>query len=154
VLNNVASLSLLKSPRYPDPQSDIGIHQFTYSLLPHALDWQSAGVFQEAVLLNTPFRLSDGKASASCMKYVDVSADGVSIESFKKAEDGKGWILRLVDYFGQQRRVSVRLPFSLQSVVSCTVMEDPNDIPISSAASEFSFTVRPFGIHSFRLEFL
>lgn len=153
VRDGVASLSLLKAPRYPDPQSDIGVHQFTYSLLPHVDDWQSSGVFQEAVLLNTPLRLSEGKAKESCLNYVDVSADGVSIESFKKAEDGEGWILRLVDYFGQQRRVSVSLPFALQSVESCTVMEAPSDIPIVSEASGFSFAVRPFGIHSFRLEF-
>ncbi|MDB2506832.1 glycosyl hydrolase-related protein [Opitutales bacterium] len=150
VRDGVASLSLLKAPRYPDPQSDIGIHKFTYSLLPHLDDWQSAGVFQEAVLLNTPLRLSEGKAKESCLNYVDISAEGVSIESFKQAEDGRGWILRLVDYFGQQRRVSVQLPFAVQSVQTCTVMEQADDGTLSATPQGFEFTCRPFGIHSFR----
>jgi alpha-mannosidase len=153
IRDNVASLSLLKAPRYPDPQSDIGVHKFTYSLLPHAHDWQSSGVFQEAVLLNTPLRLSDGKAKESCLHYVDVSVDGVSIESFKKAEDGRGWILRLVDYFGQQCRVSVQMPFAVESVNSCTVMEVADEGSVSASTNGFEFTCRPFGIHSFRIGF-
>ena len=151
IRNNVASLSLLKAPRYPDPQSDIGVHTFTYSLLPHALDWQDADVFQEAVLLNTPLRLNGGLAKTSCMKYVDVSVDGVFVEAFKKAEDGNGWILRLVDYFGQQRRVAVQLPFIVESVNSCTVMEEADEGAVSMSTNGFEFTCRPFGIHSFRV---
>lgn len=153
VRDHVASLSLLKAPRYPDPQSDIGIHEFTYSLLPHHGDWQSAGVFQEAVLLNTPIRVVDGAPKDARMEYVTVLADGISIEAFKKAEDGKGWILRLVDYFGQQRRVSVQLPFDVESVNSCTVMEEADESSVSVTTNGFEFTCRPFGIHSFRIGF-
>jgi alpha-mannosidase len=153
IRNNTASLSLLKAPRYPDTQSDIGIHEFTYSLLPHFGDWQSAGVFQEAVLLNTPIQLVDGAANEPRMDYVKVSAGGISIEALKKAEDGNGWILRLVDYFGQHRRVAVQLPVVVGSVNSCTVMEEPDDSSVSMGAGGFEFTCRPFGIHSFRVGF-
>lgn len=36
---NVLRLSLLRSPVRPDGQSDIGRHEFTYSLLPHGGDF-------------------------------------------------------------------------------------------------------------------
>ena len=42
VHGNVLTLSLLRSPLYPDPTADEGEHHFTYSLLPHAGDWTEA----------------------------------------------------------------------------------------------------------------
>lgn len=152
IRNGVASLSLLKAPRYPDPKSDIGCHTFTYALLPHVGDWQSGGVFQEAFLLNTPLTLKPGRAQQSRLDYIHVSADGVSIEAFKKAEDASGWILRLVDYFGQQRPVHVQLPFAVKSVQSCTVMEKMDAGIVEKTDQGFEFVCRPFGIHSFHLE--
>src|SRR5262249_42905009 len=32
-------LTLLRSPRVPDPEADLGEHHFTYSLFPHLGDW-------------------------------------------------------------------------------------------------------------------
>ena len=115
-------------------------------------DWQSGGVFQEAFLLNTPLTLKPGRAQQSRLDYIHVSADGVSIEAFKKAEDASGWILRLVDYFGQQRPVHVQLPFAVKSVQSCTVMEKMDAGIVEKTDQGFEFVCRPFGIHSFHLE--
>ncbi|NET54065.1 MAG: alpha-mannosidase, partial [Merismopedia sp. SIO2A8] len=36
-------LTLLRSPNWPDPDADQGIHQFTYGLYPHSGRWQGAG---------------------------------------------------------------------------------------------------------------
>ncbi len=36
-------ISLLRAPRSPDPEADIGRHAFTYALLPHAGGWQDGG---------------------------------------------------------------------------------------------------------------
>jgi len=153
VKDSVASLSLLKAPRFPDPTSDLGKHTFTYSLLPHEGDWRDAGTFEEAFLLNTPFALFDGAAQPPQLAYVQVSRRGVSVEAFKRAENGKGWILRLVDYFGQAGPVTVTLPVRPKSVESCTVMEEASDGPVSPADGGFSYASRPFGIRTFRLTF-
>ena len=29
------SLSLLRSPKYPDANADMGVHSFTYAMMPH-----------------------------------------------------------------------------------------------------------------------
>ncbi len=52
IKDNVMRLTLIKSPIHPDPNADIGEHQFTYSLYPHAGDWRSGGTIQEAYRLN------------------------------------------------------------------------------------------------------
>ena len=150
VRDGVASMSLLKSPRWPDPTSDLGKHEFTYSLLPHEGHWQEAGVFEEAVLLNSPLALVEGAGPAE-RAYLSVSRPGVMVEALKAAEDGDGWILRLVDYFGRRGRVKVTLPGRPGSVEACNVMEEPTGEQIEAKYCSFEFEGRPFGIHTFRI---
>jgi alpha-mannosidase len=47
-------LTLLRSPSWPDPEADRGIHQFTYALYPHSGSWQSAGTVRRGYELNLP----------------------------------------------------------------------------------------------------
>jgi len=47
-------LSLLRSPLWPDPHSDRGVHQFTYALYPHAGSWDSAQTATLAQQFNSP----------------------------------------------------------------------------------------------------
>ena len=148
-----ASLSLLKAPRFPDPTSDIGLHDFTYSLLPHRGTWQAAGVFQQAVLLNNPIALRLGSASVARQSYCELSSPGIAVEAFKLAEDGQAYVLRLVDYFGQRRPVTVTLPRKVAKVIPCNLLEEPATGKVTPQPSGFTYTSRPFGVASFRVEF-
>ena len=65
VHGNVLSLSLLRSPLYPDALADEGQHHFTYSLFPHLGDWSEAGVVAEAHALNSPLTVVSTEAGAS-----------------------------------------------------------------------------------------
>ena len=47
-------LTLLRSPWWPDPKSDRGIHHFTYAIYPHKNSWQAAKTVQKGYELNTP----------------------------------------------------------------------------------------------------
>jgi len=153
VRDNVASLSLLKAPRYPDTTSDLGRHEFTYSLYPHAGNWQNSGVFEQGMLLNAPLWAMPIASETVRQEYFLVSRKGVCIESFKKAEDGDGWIIRLVDYFGQRGQTNVTLPLQAKEIIPCSVIEEQQAAAIQKMAGNFSFEVRPFGIHSFRIRF-
>jgi alpha-mannosidase len=153
VREGVASISLLRAPRFPDPESDLGEHEFTYSLFPHKGDWRSAGTLSEALLLNNPLVLFEGVASAASGPYFEISTEGVCVEAFKRAEDGDGYVLRLVEYFGRRGAVDVKMPFALESIEPCTVIEKPSDEKAALEGDGFSFDRRPFGIHSFRLRF-
>ena len=50
----VMRLSLLRSPKAPDPDSDMGMHAFTYAFYPHASAPQHADVQRHAAELNAP----------------------------------------------------------------------------------------------------
>ena len=41
---NELRISLLRAPKSPDPEADMGRHAFAYALLPHAGGWRDAGV--------------------------------------------------------------------------------------------------------------
>ena len=47
-------LSLLKAPKFPDHEADMGHHSFVYSLLPHDKSLEESTVFEESHKLNTP----------------------------------------------------------------------------------------------------
>jgi alpha-mannosidase len=51
------SLTLLRSSTWPDPQADLGQHQFTYSLYPHAGSWSTASTVHRGAELNSPLQL-------------------------------------------------------------------------------------------------
>ena len=54
VYDNVMRLSLLRSPKMPDPQADMGQHHFRYALFPHADNPLDAGVIEEGYRFNSP----------------------------------------------------------------------------------------------------
>jgi len=49
---NHLRLTLLKSPTWPDPNSDKGTHNFSYAIYPHPGSWQSAKTVHHARALN------------------------------------------------------------------------------------------------------
>ncbi|MBW4648882.1 MAG: alpha-mannosidase [Kastovskya adunca ATA6-11-RM4] len=50
-------LTLLRSPCWPDPTADRGIHHFTYALYPHRGSWQSANTVRRGYELNLPLHV-------------------------------------------------------------------------------------------------
>src|SRR5256885_12852657 len=52
---NELRMSLLRSPKSPDPEADMGAHEFAYALMPHDGSWRAAGVVAEALRFNVPF---------------------------------------------------------------------------------------------------
>ena len=53
---NQMRISLLRSPQMPDPDADVGRHEFAYAVMPHAGGWREAGVVAEAARFETPLR--------------------------------------------------------------------------------------------------
>jgi alpha-mannosidase len=50
---NQLRLTLLRAATWPDPQSDRGIHNFTYCIYPHCHSWQEAHTVHKGYELNT-----------------------------------------------------------------------------------------------------
>ncbi|MEP7190270.1 MAG: glycoside hydrolase family 38 C-terminal domain-containing protein, partial [Roseiflexaceae bacterium] len=98
--HNTLGISLLKGAIAPAPDADIGIHRFTYSLLPHTGDWRAAEVTRRAYELNAPlFATNDERRTTNDSQipssFVGTPTDHIVVETVKVAHDGDGLIVRL-----------------------------------------------------------
>ena len=61
IKDNAMKLSLLKSAKNPDTEADMGEHTFTYALFPHEGAVTEGGTIEEAVRLNLPAQVVNGR---------------------------------------------------------------------------------------------
>ena len=76
-------LTLLKGSVYPDPEADLGDHDFTYVLYPHAGSWEEAGTPQHALDLNSPLAWRPGSPAASSLSSIHSCAARPQMSAWK-----------------------------------------------------------------------
>ena len=118
---NELRLSLLRSPRSPDPEADIGRHEFAYALVPHAGGWREAGIVGEAACFNAPLRAIPGPAPES-FAWVDDS--NLVLDTIKRAEDSDALVLRLYEAHGARGEARVRVAAPFAAAVRANLLED------------------------------
>jgi alpha-mannosidase len=148
---NVLGISLLKSPLYPDPLADEGEHRFTYSLFPHPGDWTEAGVAREAFSLNSPLLVAVNEGAPS--EYGFVAAEGVELAfgSLKRAEDGRGVILRLYEPHGARGPATLHFASGVERAEKVNLLEEPEGT-VEVRGDEVLLEVRPFEVLTLRVE--
>jgi len=139
-------LSLIKSGIHPDPNADVGKHQFTYSLYPHQGDYITGRVVEEAWELNFPLRLI--KTDEPIPWPVGaVSQQSIAIDAFKKAEDGQGWIMRIHDFTGGKQNIR----FSLEDGYVWNEVNLLERNLSGAVAGPIHTGLKPYEIKSFRI---
>jgi alpha-mannosidase len=152
-------LSLVRATRFPDPQADRGIHHFTYGLMPHRGNWRQEGVSEEAErLLRAPRTMTAHAATSgarhdqwSCLPELG-GMDGVEISACKKAEDGVGWIVRLVETQGGCGTIRFLIPDQVTQVQEVDLLEAEtphSELKMSGGHCELGMD--PFQIRTVRL---
>jgi alpha-mannosidase len=123
-------LTLVKSPNFPDPTCDRGVHEFEYAILPVGPDPSSVAV--QAEWFNNPaITVATGRAGAAAagMHPVGILAYGdglLEVSAMKPAADGSGdVVVRLVDQSGSPRQVLVSPSMPHEDVVRCDFFEAP-----------------------------
>ncbi len=148
VLDNVLDLNLLRSPSNPDPDADLGDHQFTYSLLPHTSDLVRSNVISESSCLNQEPLLFEG-FQANSQIPVQISGCGVELTVLKKAEKEESWVFRVIETHG---RISNASLFFSGKVVECDLMEWENIGGEEVVENEMTLKLKPFEIKTFKLK--
>jgi alpha-mannosidase len=155
VFGNTLRLTLLRAPKAPDPEADMGHHEFTYSLFPHAGSPQEGGVIEEAYWLNNPPRtllLPAGKPAQRDTegKFFWVDRDGVIIEAVKKAEDEDAIVVRLYEAYNSRGEVTVTTSLPVREAVLCDLLErDLQPLPLENGA--FTIPIQPFEVVTVKL---
>ncbi|MGI5989711.1 MAG: alpha-mannosidase [Lachnospiraceae bacterium] len=121
------SLTLLKSGIDPNPQADQGEHDVTYSLFVHEGGWREAGVPQEAYMLNCPPKVLplEKAQTGRSWQLLDLSDMNVFVETVKRAEDGKGIVLRAYENWGRRTVTTLRLHGPFTKAELCSLLEKP-----------------------------
>ncbi|MBW3087065.1 hypothetical protein KEM60_03295 [Austwickia sp. TVS 96-490-7B] len=154
-------LTLVRSPRFPDPDTDLGGHDYHVGLVIGA-DRAEAAVHGYAV--NLPLRdLSTapmGVAPDAMAPLVQVVSGTAVVEAVKLAEDRSGdVIVRLYESSGRRGCAQVRCGFAAAEVRAVGILEDdltdPHDeglIPVISHEGDLvEMALRPFQIVTLRV---
>ncbi|MFV0315915.1 MAG: alpha-mannosidase [Microthrixaceae bacterium] len=156
-------VSVLRAPRYPDPDADRGSHALTLALLPHGP--QLADVVCEAEALNYPIRAvlrpQDVRATnvPQSPAILEVSDPRVSVSALKPADDGSGdLIVRMWESTGDRVALELRTDRALVAATRCDALEDPaasgdrQDSPLSVIDGVLALEMRPFELVTLRLQ--
>ncbi len=153
-------LTLIKSGIFPNPNADQGIHEFTYSLLPHLGDVAEGKVIEQARELNfaSHFYAPDGFSGGFEEKIIKLSgAKGVFVEAVKMAEDGEDIIVRLYEGYGKEATVEATL-FKDSDIVPekisvCDLLENnlEQDIDYDKERKTINLAFEPFEIKTIRI---
>jgi alpha-mannosidase len=120
---NELRISLLRSPKSPDPEADLGRHTFAYALYPHTGGWREAGVLAEAIRFNAPLRWTRGVGRS----FASVDDPNLVLDTVKRGERDDGIVLRLYEAHGGRGTARVHLWSTPMRARLANALEDPLD---------------------------
>ncbi len=125
VYGNTMELDLLRSPTSPDPKADRHRHTFTYGYYPHTGDLVHSDVLQTAHALNSPPIVRRVRSAPGQPRVSHYRVDGgpVVIETVKRAENGRGTVLRLYEAAGTSPEITLQAARQWQSVHESDMLE-------------------------------
>lgn len=123
IKDNVIRITLLKAATEPDHLQDQGIHEFTYSLLPHEGDFVSGRIVQEAFDLNEPLEVVKGEVTLPFKSFLNVDSEEIELDAVKKSEDGKYIVIRFHEFAGARQSVNLKPGFSYISWAEGDLLE-------------------------------
>ncbi len=154
ILDNVMRLTLLRSPKAPDPEADMGTHRFTYVLLPHFGTHNWANVVHAAYALNAPLRYRMlGKSKGESLpedRFVSCDDRNIVIEAVKKAEDSNSLIVRLYECHNSRGRAELTCMRKIKGAFLCDMLENEiAELSLNKSGVEFDY--KPFEILTIKL---
>ena len=156
--DSVLRISLLRSPEWPDPHADEGMHQFTYSLYPHAGDWKQAGTVRRGYELNYPLVARQITAHAgqlpAAYSFVSLEPANLVLSAIKKAEDDDSLIFRMYEFEGRKVEARLQVPRAAAKAVEVNLMEaEQQPLTVNAAGKEVVIPVQPYEIKSVKVSF-
>lgn len=128
IKEGVLRLSLLRAPKWPDKQADLGHHEFTYSLYPHPGTWREAHVVRAAADLNQPVVVEQAEIQGGILpsagSFLELHSEHVILDTMKVAEDGTGIVLRFYESSGAREQIRLHWKQPVDKAVIVNLVED------------------------------
>lgn len=138
-------LTLHKGGTSPTYDGDKGVHEMTYSLLPHVGAFNAERVIRPAYELNVPYITANGEAELDSFLCVD--KDNIIIEAIKPAERiENAFVVRLYECENAKTlSCNLCIPSNVKKVCFANMIEDvKEEIEIKNGKVELDF--KPFEI--------
>ncbi|RKW69827.1 alpha-mannosidase [Galactobacter caseinivorans] len=139
-------LSVLRAPRYPDPDTDHGVHTHEYALQLGSTELAATRLGHS---LNARQRSFTG--ARAVQPLVTVEGEGVLLDAVKPSEDRSGdLIVRVHEAGGHHAAAQVRLDVPFASAVEVSLLEDAAgpELPAPDGAVRLGLT--PFSVRTLR----
>ncbi|KAI9278933.1 galactose mutarotase-like domain-containing protein [Phascolomyces articulosus] len=161
---NTQRLSLLRSPKGPDENADMGEHKFKYAIYPHQNHFNSSNVVRQAIEFNAPLSLryaedQEVKSGMILEPLFKVEpSNQIILDTIKLAEDDNGngdvLILRLYEAYGGQATALLKSHLDIKQIIISNVLEDDLDeeLPRGDVAGSFKLTLHPFQILTLKVQ--
>ncbi|MFI8521263.1 alpha-mannosidase [Streptomyces sp. NPDC085481] len=141
-------VSLLRAPRFPDPQTDQGVHRFRHALVPGA---GIGDAVREGYAINLPERRVPGDADVAPL--ATVGDEEVVVSAVKLADDRSGdVVVRIYESRGGRARTRLSAGFALAGARVCDLLERPREgEEVRVEGDEVMIELRPFQLLTLRL---
>lgn len=152
---NVIRLTLLRAPKAPDPLCDVGVHRFSYSLVPHYGPYNYAGIVQAAYAFNAPLRSASltrtGGEQGTLPALISCEDRNIVIESVKRAEDSGDIVVRLYECHNSRGRTELSCARKPHTAMLCDLEENElMELDVQDGIVTFDF--KPFEILTIKLK--
>jgi alpha-mannosidase len=156
-VGDLLRLTLLRSPKWPDPDADMGHHHFHYALYPHAGTWKDALTIRHGWEYNYPLTAVVTTAHPGSLppdhSFASVTPDNVVLTAVKKAEDAKGLIFRCYEWAGKDATVEFHVPPGATGATVTNMMETPEGSPLELAGDVVKAPIHPYEILTIRVDY-
>jgi alpha-mannosidase len=159
---NVLRLTLLRSPKWPDAEADMGHHHFHYALYPHAGTWKEALTVRHGYEYNYPLTAVVTTAHPGSLpashSFASVSPENVVLTAVKKAEDQNGLgvnglILRVYEWAGKETTAEFHVPPGATGATVTSLMETPEGSPLPVTGDVVKAPIHPYEILTIRVDY-
>jgi alpha-mannosidase len=144
-------LTLHKGGCHPDPRGDEGIHEVTYSFLPHQGGFQAETVIRPAYELNMPVKPTEGADREENSSLLLVDASNIIVEAVKPAEEDDAFVVRL--YEAERSATAAKVTFGRKpkkAAVTNLLEEELEELKVSEEG-EIRLSFRAFEIKTLKV---
>jgi alpha-mannosidase len=157
---NVLRLTLLRSPKWPDAEADMGHHHFHYALYPHAGTWKEALTVRKGYEYNYPLTAVVTTAHPGSLpaehSFASVAPENVVLTAVKKAEDANGLIFRVYEWAGKDSIAEFHVPPGATGATVTNLMETAETLegaPLAVTGDVVKAPIHPYEILTIRVDY-
>ncbi|BAZ45979.1 glycosyl hydrolase 38 domain protein [Chondrocystis sp. NIES-4102] len=129
-------LTLLRSPTWPDPQSDNGRHNFSYAIYPHKSNWQTAKTVQKGYEFITPLQIiklnpdefNSGGQLPPMSELLNLTANNLILMALKPLNTQE-LVMRFYEAEGKTSELEISSDLKIKLIKKVDCLERNQDLP-------------------------